>query len=177
MSAAPRIGALPSGPRGTIADVAGVAVGHCTIASGDLQTGVTVVCPEGQLETVSHSKKQQRRERGVPVVRMHDVRPEVHAPATLQRGARQHQEAAVLIGVTGVQPGAGVQRVRFDQVNRSDGPGQLRLPDVHAVFMPAGGDGQPLQGLHAPGVEAIPPDLRIERHEQADIVSVGRKLA
>ena len=28
--------------------------------------GVTVVCPEGQLETVSHSKKQQRREREAP---------------------------------------------------------------------------------------------------------------
>jgi len=29
--------------------------------------GLTVVCPEGQLETVSHSKKQRRRERGAPV--------------------------------------------------------------------------------------------------------------
>ena len=29
--------------------------------------GLTVVCPEGQLETVSHSKKQQRREREAPV--------------------------------------------------------------------------------------------------------------
>ena len=28
--------------------------------------GVTVVCPEAQLETVSHSKKQQRRERETP---------------------------------------------------------------------------------------------------------------
>ena len=41
----PRVGILPSGPRGTIADVAGVAVGHRTLAEGDLQTGVTVVCP------------------------------------------------------------------------------------------------------------------------------------
>jgi D-aminopeptidase len=41
----PRIGVLSPGPRGTIADVAGVAVGHATLADGDLQTGVTVVRP------------------------------------------------------------------------------------------------------------------------------------
>ena len=42
---APPVGRLPAGPRGTIADVAGVTVGHATIAAGDLQTGVTVVRP------------------------------------------------------------------------------------------------------------------------------------
>jgi D-aminopeptidase len=41
----PHIGALASGPRDAISDVAGVTVGHCTIAEGDLQTGVTVVRP------------------------------------------------------------------------------------------------------------------------------------
>ena len=45
MTAAPRIGALAQGARGTIADVTGVTVGHCTLARGDLQTGVTVVRP------------------------------------------------------------------------------------------------------------------------------------
>lgn len=45
MVAAPRIGMLRSGPRDSIADVAGVTVGHCTLAAGDLQTGVTVVRP------------------------------------------------------------------------------------------------------------------------------------
>jgi D-aminopeptidase len=45
MSDRPDVGRLPSGPRGTIADVAGVTVGHATIAAGDLQTGVTVVRP------------------------------------------------------------------------------------------------------------------------------------
>jgi D-aminopeptidase len=39
------IGVLPAGPRGTIADVAGVTVGHCTLAEGALQTGVTVIRP------------------------------------------------------------------------------------------------------------------------------------
>jgi D-aminopeptidase len=39
------IGRLPAGPRNSIADVAGVTVGHATLASGDLQTGVTVVRP------------------------------------------------------------------------------------------------------------------------------------
>jgi D-aminopeptidase len=44
-SDAPRIGRLPSGPRDSIADVAGVTVGHATLATGELQTGVTVVRP------------------------------------------------------------------------------------------------------------------------------------
>jgi D-aminopeptidase len=42
---APRVGRLTAGERGTIADVAGVTVGHATIATGPLQTGVTVVRP------------------------------------------------------------------------------------------------------------------------------------
>jgi D-aminopeptidase len=45
MSTAPHIGTLPAGPRGTIADVDGVTVGHCTIDQGALQTGVTVIRP------------------------------------------------------------------------------------------------------------------------------------
>ncbi|KWN81844.1 aminopeptidase [Burkholderia ubonensis] len=36
---------LPAGPRGTIADVPGVTVGHCTLDAGVVQTGVTVVKP------------------------------------------------------------------------------------------------------------------------------------
>ncbi len=43
----PAIGTLPAGPRNTITDVAGVTVGHCTLAEGDVQTGVTVVRPHG----------------------------------------------------------------------------------------------------------------------------------
>ncbi|WP_250435597.1 P1 family peptidase [Caballeronia sp. ATUFL_F2_KS9A] len=39
------IGSLVAGPRGTIADVAGVTVGHCTLAQGAVQTGVTVIRP------------------------------------------------------------------------------------------------------------------------------------
>jgi D-aminopeptidase len=42
---APYVGALSSGPRGTIADVPGVSVGHCTLDKGSIQTGVTVVRP------------------------------------------------------------------------------------------------------------------------------------
>ncbi|NPT37852.1 P1 family peptidase [Paraburkholderia xenovorans] len=39
------IGTLPAGPRGTIADVHGVTVGHCTLDEGAVQTGVTVIRP------------------------------------------------------------------------------------------------------------------------------------
>ncbi|VXB18013.1 D-aminopeptidase [Burkholderia sp. 8Y] len=44
---APHIGTLQAGARGTIADVASVTVGHCTLDDGDVQTGVTVVRPHG----------------------------------------------------------------------------------------------------------------------------------
>ncbi len=44
-TAAPRVGRLEPGPRDSIADVAGVTVGHATLAAGELQTGVTVVLP------------------------------------------------------------------------------------------------------------------------------------
>jgi D-aminopeptidase len=43
--AAPHVGTLPRGATGTIADVRGVRVGHCTLDAGAVQTGVTVVMP------------------------------------------------------------------------------------------------------------------------------------
>ena len=42
---APRVGFIPAGPRDSIADIAGVTVGHCTLSDGPVQTGVTVVRP------------------------------------------------------------------------------------------------------------------------------------
>jgi D-aminopeptidase len=43
MSARPHIGSLRAGPIDAITDVAGVKVGHATLAEGESQTGVTVV--------------------------------------------------------------------------------------------------------------------------------------
>ncbi|SAL23848.1 aminopeptidase [Caballeronia peredens] len=45
MMQAPHIGMMTPGARGTIADVAGVTVGHCTLNQGAIQTGVTVIRP------------------------------------------------------------------------------------------------------------------------------------
>lgn len=41
------IGSMKSGARGSIADVAGVKVGHCTLSEGAIQTGVTAILPQG----------------------------------------------------------------------------------------------------------------------------------
>jgi D-aminopeptidase len=41
----PHVGVLPAGPLGTIADVNGVTVGHCTLDQGAIQTGVTMIRP------------------------------------------------------------------------------------------------------------------------------------
>ena len=43
----PHIGRLPAGPLNAISDVAGVTVGHATLAQGAIQTGVTVIRPHG----------------------------------------------------------------------------------------------------------------------------------
>lgn len=43
----PRIGVLPSGRLDSLADVAGVTVGHHTLDAGAVQTGVTVIRPHG----------------------------------------------------------------------------------------------------------------------------------
>ena len=45
MLQAPRIGDLPAGPLDAITDLPGVTVGHCTLADGPVQTGVTMVRP------------------------------------------------------------------------------------------------------------------------------------
>jgi D-aminopeptidase len=42
-----RFGVMDKGPRNLITDVPGVLVGHCTLAEGDIQTGVTAVLPHG----------------------------------------------------------------------------------------------------------------------------------
>jgi D-aminopeptidase len=43
---APRVGSLPGGEFDAISDVPGVAVGHCTLADGAIQTGATVLLPQ-----------------------------------------------------------------------------------------------------------------------------------
>lgn len=48
--------------------------------------GMTMVCDEVQLETVSHSKKQQRRERQAPTRAPEAVAPPPSAPARDMRG-------------------------------------------------------------------------------------------
>lgn len=40
-----QIGTLTTGPRNLISDVNGVQVGHCTLAEGNIQTGVTAILP------------------------------------------------------------------------------------------------------------------------------------
>ena len=39
-------GIMPPGPRNAITDVQGVSVGHVTLSSGEVQTGVTAIVPQ-----------------------------------------------------------------------------------------------------------------------------------
>ena len=60
------IGHLPHGPLNKISDVPGVTVGHCTLADGDVQTGVTALLPHPgdlfheKLLAASHVQHPQR---------------------------------------------------------------------------------------------------------------------
>ena len=42
-------GRMPPGPRNTLADVPGVAVGHCTVRTPGHNTGVTVILPRADI--------------------------------------------------------------------------------------------------------------------------------
>lgn len=49
-----QVGTLPKGARDKISDVPGVTVGHCTLADGVVQTGVTALLPhQGDISTKS----------------------------------------------------------------------------------------------------------------------------
>lgn len=53
---------VPCGARNDISDVAGVTVGHATLAAGDIQTGVTAIVPPGDnLFTAPHRTTALRR--------------------------------------------------------------------------------------------------------------------
>jgi dsDNA-specific endonuclease/ATPase MutS2 len=58
--------------------------------------GLTVVCPEGQLETVSHSKKQQRREREAPARQAGSMTP----PPVQDAGDTSRLQSIDLHGMT-----------------------------------------------------------------------------
>jgi DNA mismatch repair protein MutS2 len=58
--------------------------------------GVTVVCPEGQLETVSQSKKQQRREREAPARQAETMAP----PPVADAGDASRFQSIDLHGMT-----------------------------------------------------------------------------
>jgi hypothetical protein len=109
-------------------------------------------------------------------MRVHDVRPEIHAPAAFERRARQHQEASVFVGVGGVEPAAGIQRVRLDQEHGGGGTGQARTPDVDAVFVPPDDYRQAEQRFDPRHVQVLAGDLPVERHEQAHVVPARREL-
>ena len=61
--------------------------------------------------------QEERREGGVPVVAMENIRREPHALAALDGRAREQQEAQVLVDFAGVEVGALVERRAVHQVD------------------------------------------------------------
>ena len=120
----------------------------------------------------------ERREGRVPVVRVHDVRAEIHAPAAFERRARQHQEAAVFVGVGGVElSGAHTARRTRPGTPAWPIPGRFaRQMSTRYSWRPMS-DAQPLQASTrvAPSLSAL--DLRIERHEQPHVVPGDASIA
>jgi hypothetical protein len=150
---------------GEFALIADVVDGEHRAGSGEHRIGLVV------------RAQPQGGERRMPVVGMHDVGPEIHALAALEGRARQHQEAAMFIRVGGVQARTREQRLGLHQEHRRGGAWQRRPPDVDPVLVMPRHDGQAPQALDSGGVHAIAAHLRIERHEEAHVVTTRRQLA
>lgn len=92
----PHIGALPAGVRNSIADVAGVTVGHATLAGGAIQTGVTVVRPHAGdpfLDKVpAASVVLNGFGKSIGLVQVADLRVSRHRLADLRLRHRTHSE-------------------------------------------------------------------------------------
>src|SRR5205823_6490529 len=112
-----------------------------------------------------HRAQEERRERRVPVVAMQNPGREAEPPARLERGAREGEEAQVLVGIAGVDRAARVELRTIDEVHGR----ASRQPPVehreHVVVRPQS-ERQALEALDRLGLDARPVDGRIARGEE-----------
>ncbi len=120
---------------------------------------------------------QQRRERRVPVVRVHYLWREVHALAALERGSRQRQVADMLVGSVGIDARTVEQRGTVDQVHPQVG---VRHPrGLHVVEELVGADSkrERAKEVDRMAVDASELHLAVQRDEHAQVVAAPGEVA
>jgi hypothetical protein len=117
----------------------------------------------------------ERQEGGVPVVRVDDVGRPLPALRELDCGAREDREAQVLVGVLGVDRGAGEQCRAVDEPGIELRPGKFRMRDSALERAPRGHQGQlDVQRREPRRVLAHP---RVQRQNDANVVPRRRERA
>ena len=89
--------------------------------------------------------------------------------ARVEKAVAAYREAGHRVKVVALDDGAAAEAARDPDVLRIELRPHRLLRDRP--------DAQVLQGIHARGLDPVAPDLRVERHEQPDIVAAGGQLA
>ena len=102
---------------------------------------------------------------------MQDVRRKAHALAGQQRRVGQRDEAQVFIDVVGIEAAARIQLRAVDEVDHGAGAGQACRVHVKPQRMTAQLQRHVLQELDRPDFKRAAVYLRVERHEQPDVMA------
>ena len=121
--------------------------------------------------------QQQRRERGVPVVAVHDVRREAQSLAAFERGAREHQVTRVLVRRVGIDARPIEDRRAIDQVEPEIGARQAGGPHAIVEFARADLDREPLELVGRALLDALQFHEPVQRDEHAHVVAAPGQVA
>ena len=119
-----------------------------------------------------HAAQEERQERGLPVVGVHDVGPEAEPLADAERRPREHREAEMLVVVLRVDAVSPIEPRAVNEVDGHRGPGQHRR--VHREHDPVRPELEHHLADHELGVVGVL-DPPVHRHDHAHVVggSVG----
>ena len=121
--------------------------------------------------------QQQRRERHVPVIAMHDIRREAEPLAAFERRACQHQVAHVLIVRVRINEGAVEHGRAVHELHPEVRSRQPRFPDVVAVLVGADPYGQALQRCDGTLFATLQVRERVQGNEYAEVVTTQQQVA
>ena len=121
--------------------------------------------------------QQQRRERRVPVIAMHDIRREAEPLAAFERRACEHQVAHVLVVRVRINEGTVEHGWAVHELHPEVRTRKPRFPDVVAVLVGADPYGQALQRRDRALFATLQVRERVQRHEDADVMTTQQQVA
>ena len=124
-----------------------------------------------------HRAQEQRRECGMPVVRMDHVRREWQPLAGLQRRARQQQKSPVLVGTAAVEACPVVELRAIDKIQREVSGRIAGLEDRIGVAMGAELEDQIAQSRHGSPLDGQCQHRAVGRNEGCHSVAHGGQVA